>query len=701
MDQDRLRVGEENNRRIASSILLAAASSQPSRPSRAVQIQDEDPPSQRVHPPIDESSTSNKDNSLDTAEQLTPEELQSSLDAQRRLIPREMKLVFASTPESPVDVVPELDGTKGDNALFYSIQGSLLSLLGRLKQLQAIGDKDLDRRLEILSSTAESHIQLLETRKHEAWQDCILSDLISRSAPVSKGPVVLDHDMGSRWAAKKLEPFILAGLLMACVLHAIAAVRGSNMRFVLVTLQVMLFGCLTYCNASVHLTPAQHNIVNAIPDDIRTVLSALKIEPDITRYASCPRCRSTYAPDPDNPARPYPRRCTFQETDKPPCNKKLVVRRDHVPTHPGQETRVTYEPRKPYPFQSMSSWLLDLFSRPQIARLIRNARKLATTENIPWKDIWDAPALREFLGPDGRTPFCLPDEGAAHLMFSLFIDWFNPFGNKKAGKSHSIGAIYLVCLNLPPELRYLPENVYLAGIIPGPAEPELHQLNHFLRPLIDELLVLWHRGLYLSHTALGSGLLVRVAVIPLRFTREEHLKHAKRWKDAPTEAEWNRLFKKYGLRWSEILRLPYWDPTKFALVDAMHNLLLGVLRHHCRDVWGINVKDKSADGPKVTLHTPAEQRAWLEKVASYIDRGSRSRLSRVRKGYIVTVAELNGAIPPSSTFAKKDYIESLLHWRQTTTEAHRLPPVLAEATADFHIAGGRGPAGLTTPVAVK
>ncbi|OSC96417.1 hypothetical protein PYCCODRAFT_1379203, partial [Trametes coccinea BRFM310] len=93
--------------------------------------------------------------------------------------------------------------------------------------------------------------------------------------------------MGSRWAAKKLEPFILAGLLMACVLHAIAAVRGSNMRFVLVTLQVMLFGCLTYCNASVHLTPAQHNIVNAIPDDIRTVLSALKIEPDITRYASC------------------------------------------------------------------------------------------------------------------------------------------------------------------------------------------------------------------------------------------------------------------------------------------------------------------------------------------------------------------------------------------------------------------------------
>lgn len=538
---------------------------------------------------------------------------------------------------------------------------------------------------------------------------------------------------------------------MTVFLHTIAHVSRSNMGFVLATLKVIFYGCFVYCHASSRLSPARiDKILNAVPADIRTVLSELNIEPDFTRYASCPRCRATYAPDPDNPARPYPRRCTFQETDKPPCNKKLIFRQVHAPSNPRQSERVTYNPIRPYPYRPINSWLAEMFQRPHLARLVKDAWKPAgtgTTSKSIWADIWDAPVLRRFLGPDGRTPFSDQPENAAHLVFSLFIDWFNPFGNKAAGKSHSIGAIYLVCLNLPPDIRYRPENVYLAGIIPGPNEPELHQLNQFLRPLIDDLLVLWHRGLYLSHTALGSGsLLVRAAVIPLvcdlpalrkaagfaghssthfcsfckllkpdinnldrpswrRYTLEQHLKYAGKWKKAPTEAERDRLFKKYGLRWSELLRLPYWDPTKFALVDSMHNLFLGELRHHCRDVWGINVKDKSSDSPKLAPHDPDEQQVWLDRVASYVRRGSQARLSKIRKGYIAAVAELNDAMPTASKFAKKDYIASLLQWvrvpwldlsvnvylhdriQQWTTSPGeiRLPPVLAEPTTEFRL----------------
>jgi len=36
--------------------------------------------------------------------------------------------------------------------------------------------------------------------------------------------------------------------------------------------------------------------------------------------------------------------------------------------------------------------------------------------------------------------------------------------------------------------------MYLAGIIPGPTEPSGDQLNHFLEPLIDELIDSWERG---------------------------------------------------------------------------------------------------------------------------------------------------------------------------------------------------------------
>jgi hypothetical protein len=46
----------------------------------------------------------------------------------------------------------------------------------------------------------------------------------------------------------------------------------------------------------------------------------------------------------------------------------------------------------------------------------------------------------------------------------------------------------MACLNLPPSIRYKPENMYLAGIVPGPEEPKLEMLNHYQDPLITNML---------------------------------------------------------------------------------------------------------------------------------------------------------------------------------------------------------------------
>ncbi|KAL7284382.1 hypothetical protein ACG7TL_001672 [Trametes sanguinea] len=339
-----------------------------------------------------------------------------------------------------------------------------------------------------------------------------------------------------------------------------------------------------------------------------------------------------------------------------------------------------------------------------------------------------APAFCHFRGPDGKL-FSSQSGGAVHLVFGLSVDWLNPRRNKQAGKSCSVGAVYLVCYNLPPKIRFKPENICLIGVIPGPSEPSLHQVNHFLRPLVDELLVLWHSGVYVSQTALHkSGHLVRGAVIPLicdlpalrktagfmghsskcfclccllkrleinnldcpwpSRTWKEHLEIATSWKDAATEAECRIIVKEHGICWSELLRLPYWDPTRYAVIDTMHNLFLGELRHHCINIWGIDVKDKSASATRARPHTPEEQKKWLNRITDALRKCSIPAMTQARKGYVVAIAQLNG-IAPASKLMKCEYAKALIEWTaQHLDDELLIPPVLAEDTNDFHLAKG-------------
>lgn len=51
--------------------------------------------------------------------------------------------------------------------------------------------------------------------------------------------------------------------------------------------------------------------------------------------------------------------------------------------------------------------------------------------------------------------------------------------------------MYLTCLNLPRSIRNLGENMIFVGLVPGGnGEASLEHLNHYLQPLVDELLIL-------------------------------------------------------------------------------------------------------------------------------------------------------------------------------------------------------------------
>ncbi|KAI7946527.1 hypothetical protein MJO29_011054 [Puccinia striiformis f. sp. tritici] len=162
-------------------------------------------------------------------------------------------------------------------------------------------------------------------------------------------------------------------------------------------------------------------------------------------------------------------------------------------------------------------------------------------------------------------------------------------------------------------------------------------MSNVLLSLVHELKLRWLPGVTIPTLTYPSGLLVKVALIAavcdlpairkligyashsaemfcsfcyLPQSRNQDLDHAawsvrtieghkaesKAWKSATTHTERKELFKAFGVRWSILNELSYWDPTKFTVVEPMH-LLSGMLCWHAIKVWRLKeivleLKDK-------------------------------------------------------------------------------------------------------------
>lgn len=487
---------------------------------------------------------------------------------------------------------------------------------------------------------------------------------------------------------------------MVVGLHIISAVSRADAELILATSRVVVAGTFFYdaiTPSAAQRTELEENLLSQIPLSMATAIKRFNIEPVITEYACCPKCFAIYPPSnnsADNPI--YPEFCSWKETPdlEDPCGEQLT-------TTVGSEANGKQKPRRMYGAQNPIAWLSRLLARDKTIEEFMEKSWSTFRSEDGIKDIFHGNVLQNFKGPDGK-PWSNCPNNELHLVFSMFVDWFNPYGNKQAGKSSSIGAIYMVCLSLPAAIRYKAENIFLVSIIPGPKEPNVTQLNRLLKPMVDDFLQLWNPGIRLSRTAARRfGRVVKCAIVPVvcdlpalrktagfaghaahnfcSFCRvkkadiadnfnleswprrdwKEHLCEAERWKNASSSNEREKVFKRHGLRWTELLRLPYWDPTRFTVLDAMHNLFLGEYQHHCRRVWGLSIKaGKKAKIP----HTPAKQLEELKKGVALIQRKAESRLTSMRKGYIAALANFNGVELEGTTFFRKDYARALINW---------------------------------------
>lgn len=494
---------------------------------------------------------------------------------------------------------------------------------------------------------------------------------------------------------------VLLSVLTTLALYLLRGLSRDGSNFLLhATRLIASAACLTLFATIGRSISALDEWAKLWPTDIRTALKTLNIDPDSIQYVCCKKCCACYLPS------ECPDTCQNRETpNSPVCGTRLF--RD---TGSGRdETRV---PIRRFVYQPFKSWLARFLARAGLEDiLITHPTSASSTANANRleKDVWDAEAFSTFEGPKRGTSYFEVPGTDLPLVFGLFVDWFNPFGNRASSTSTSVGAIYMVCMNLPVYLRYRMENIYLVGIIPGPKEPSLHQINHFLAILVKDLNGLWADGVYFTRTsAYRFGRLVRCALIPLicdmpglrktagfaghsatqlcsfchivktsiadlsywswpRRTLEDHRERARMWRDAPSEDIRTAFWNANQIRWTELLNLPYWDITKYAVLDAMHNLFLGHFKRHCVDIWHMqapknqDLDDQEKSSKRNQYHDSIEQRAAIEKAVKALREKSRSGLRAVRRGYLVALARING-IPLTTPPSRQNTADALLSW---------------------------------------
>ncbi len=256
------------------------------------------------------------------------------------------------------------------------------------------------------------------------------------------------------------------------------------------------------------------DLLSGFPRDVRRATEHFNVESKSTIYAACPRCHAIYPPEIVDGISTYRQRCNFTKYGTR-C-KELLIRPRRA------SDQQIFVPIKPFITFDMQDWMANLLSRRGYEEKMDEAwSRMQVPADGVLRDIFQGSLIRGFKGPDKRTHFSSSGgANAGRYLFSLGADFFNPLGNKTAGKKISLGVIALVCVNLPIEIRYKPENMFLAGIIPGPDEPALDDTNHYMKPLVDVLLLFW-KGIKFSKTSLyphGRLILLCAHCCYLRFT---------------------------------------------------------------------------------------------------------------------------------------------------------------------------------------
>jgi hypothetical protein len=101
-----------------------------------------------------------------------------------------------------------------------------------------------------------------------------------------------------------------------------------------------------------------------------------------------------------------------------------------------------------------------------------------------------------------------------------------------------------------------------------------------------------------SSDQIGGGwkrIYANVATCGPTRTLPEHRKRAMKWLNAKTKTEQETLARLHGVKYSVLLQLDYWDPTRFLVIDSLHAFWLGVCKSYMKQLRDMHWKPNSKE----------------------------------------------------------------------------------------------------------
>ena len=378
------------------------------------------------------------------------------------------------------------------------------------------------------------------------------------------------------------------------------------------------------------LTEIGGNEFTNFPSTLYLAKKSLGFNDRFHSFVPCPKCHKLYNKDEVVNFRRNETlsimRCNHIEF---PNSSSRMLKPCDIPLSRKPDNSGIIQPELIFPYAGIREQLAAMFRRKGFENSLRHWANQSGFDDI-LTDIYDGRVWKTFKGTDDETSpnFFRPEVADSHLGLMLNLDWFQPFD----GTSHSTGVLYAAICNLPRDIRFKRENLLIISILPGPNEVKLHKINHYLAPMVDELGSLWG-GMTLNRTyEYREGRQIRAALILVScdipaarkicghvsalaachrcekrgnyenhqhnfagmedmdewfIARDssQHRQNAIGWRRCNSDAARTRFVKQTGVRWSELLRLPYFDPIRFLTVDPMHCLFLGIAKWIVKRIW--------------------------------------------------------------------------------------------------------------------